>query len=382
MCTASRANLTSISAVDATRESVQDYYGKTLQKSEDLQTNACCTAGAPPTYIQDCLNNLHPVTVSKYYGCGLTLPNYDLKGCKVLDLGCGAGRDVYLASQLVGETGSVVGVDMTPEQLDAAREYQTYHAEKFGFSNTEFHEGFLEELDQMKELEKGSFDVIISNCVINLCTDKKAVLQACRDLLKAGGEMYFSDVYASRRVPQSLQSNELLWGECLSGALYWNDFDNLARKVGFHDPRLVEDAPITIQNQDVAASVEDEGHGGLEFFSATYRLFAMDDTLLEPACEDYGQAVTYKGTIPRASSFWSLDKKHRFEAGRIHPVCGNTYNMLAHNPRLKEHFTFIGDFSQHFGLFEGCSGGSVLPFDKVSNSSTGKGSSDEAYSCC
>lgn len=183
----------------ATRQSVQNYYGKELQTSDDLQTNACCTAGAPPTYIQDCINNLHPTTVSKYYGCGLCLPSYDLTACAVLDLGCGAGRDVYIASQLVGATGSVVGVDMTDEQLAAAREFEPYHAEKFGYKNTQFVQGYLESLDQIESLKKGAFDVIISNCVINLCTDKPAVLKACYDLLKPGGEMYFSDVSVSVR---------------------------------------------------------------------------------------------------------------------------------------------------------------------------------------
>jgi arsenite methyltransferase len=356
---------------------VQDYYGKELQSSEDLKTNACVTGGAPPGYIQDCLRQIHPTTISKYYGCGLTLPSYDLTGCRVLDLGCGAGRDVYLASQLVGEKGSVVGVDMTDEQLEVAREFQSYHAEKFGFANTEFYKGYLEQLGEMSELEPASFDVIISNCVINLCTDKHAVLKACRDLLKPGGELYFSDVYASRRVPESLRQDEVLWGECLSGALYWNDFENLAIRVGFPDPRLVEDSPITIQNKAVANLVEEEGHAGLEFYSATYRLFGMDQSLLEPACEDYGQAVIYKGSVPRAASFWKLDKGHVFEAGRVHPVCGNTYNMLAHNPRLKEHFEFIGDFSKHYGLFEGCGGG--LPYDRPV---AGGGKGEEPASCC
>jgi arsenite methyltransferase len=184
-------------AVDATktRESVQNYYGTELQTSDDLATNACCTSGAPPVYIQDCINNLNPTTVSKYYGCGLCMPSYDLTGCRVLDLGCGAGRDVYIAAQLVGATGSVVGVDMTAEQLESAREFQQYHADQFGFSNTEFVTGYLESLDQIESLENGSFDVIISNCVINLCTDKPGVLKACYDLLKPGGEMYFSGTH-------------------------------------------------------------------------------------------------------------------------------------------------------------------------------------------
>ena len=354
---------------------VSEYYGKTLQSSEDLKTNACCTAGAPPDYIQACLNNIHPQVISKYYGCGLCLPQYDLTGARVLDLGCGAGRDVYIASQLVGSSGEVVGVDMTPEQLNVAREHLDYHSEKFGYSNVQFLEGNLETLDELN-LEPASFDVIISNCVINLCQDKEAVLKHCLNLLKPGGELYFSDVYANRRVPQELRDDEVLWGECLSGALYWNDFENLAKKVGFPDPRLVEDSPITIQNKEVQQLLS-SSPGALEFYSATYRLWNLPQ--LEPHCEDYGQVVIYKGTLPRYPSGWLLDKHHYFVAGKAMLVCGNTWNMLQETS-LKEHFEFVGNFDTHYGIFEGC--GSSMPYDS-SNSSTesGKGSSTKG-SCC
>jgi len=318
------------------------------------------------------------MTLEKYYGCGLCLPNYDLTGCHILDLGCGAGRDVYLASQLVGPQGRVVGVDMTPEQLQAARDVQSYHADKFGYANTEFVQGYLESLDQIDALQPGSFDLIISNCVINLCTDKPAVLRACYNLLKPGGELYFSDVYANRRVPVELQRNELLWGECLSGALYWNDFERMAQRAGFTDPRLVEDSPITIQNKNVADMIRDAGHGATEFYSATYRLIKLDEGVLEPDCEDYGQAVMYKGTIPRAASGWRLDKHHIFETGRVFPVCGNTWNMLGKNPRLQPHFCFVGNFDRHYGLFEGCGGG--IPFDR--NVDVGETSGKETGSGC
>jgi arsenite methyltransferase len=346
-----------------------------LQTSDDLKTNACTTSGAPPPYIQDALRHLHATTIAKYYGCGVCIPHYDLTGARVLDLGCGAGRDVYLAAQFVGPTGRVVGVDMTEQQLQAAREYQSYHATRFGYNNTAFHFGYLEHLDDIPELEPASFDVIISNCVINLCTDKAAVLQACFNLLKPGGELYFSDVYANRRVPVELQRNEVLWGECLSGALYWNDFVHLAKTAGFRDPRLVEDKPISVQNAAVTQLFKSSGYEALEFYSATYRLLKIEE--LEPDCEDYGQAVIYKGTIPRAESVWTLDKGHVFEMGKIHPVCGNTWNMLEKNPRLKPHFTFVGDFSRHYGIFEGC--GTSMPYDSGSAVVDGKGGGG---SCC
>jgi SAM-dependent methyltransferase len=351
-------------------DQVSGYYGKTLETTKDLKTNACCTAGKPPRYIQDCLANIHDSVIAKYYGCGLCLPQYDMTGLKVLDLGCGAGRDVYIASQLVGPKGKVVGVDMTPEQLQVATDTLDYHSEKFGFSNVEFQKGYLEHLDQL-DLAESSFDVIISNCVINLCQDKEAVLKHCLSLLKPGGELYFSDVYSNRRVPVALREDEVLWGECLSGALYWNDFENLAKKVGFGDPRLVEDAPITVMNSDVQQLISEQA-GGLEFYSATYRLWKMEE--LEPHCEDYGQAVIYKGTLPRFPSGWLLDKHHYFVKGKVHPVCGNTWNMLEKSC-LKEHFEFVGNFDTHFGIFEGC--GSSIPYDTISKGSSGKTASSK-----
>lgn len=88
-----------------------------------------------------------------------------LEGTTVLDLGCGAGRDVYIASQLVGATGNVIGIDMTSEQLDTAKEYQGYHVDKFGYDNVEFHLGLIENLDEIESLADDSVDIIISNCV-------------------------------------------------------------------------------------------------------------------------------------------------------------------------------------------------------------------------
>ena len=305
-----------------------------------------------------------------------------LEGKTILDLGCGAGRDVYIASQLVGEEGKVIGVDMTPEQLKVAKEYQSYHAEKFGFDNVEFHEGLIEKLDEISSLTDNSVDVIISNCVINLCPDKAAVLKSCHRLLKPGGELYFSDVYANRRVPQSLVENDVLWGECLSGALYWNDFQNLAKRCGFADPRLVEDSRITVDSAEVEETIIKSGNEDLEFFSATYRLFKNDE--LEPFCEDYGQAVIYKGTIPRFESGYSLDNHHYMETGKIFPVCGNTFRMLK-DSRFEEHFEFIGNWDKHYGIFQGC--GTSIPYSSAAvplEKKNGKGSASSSSNtgCC
>ncbi len=252
-------------------ENVQDYYGKELQKSEDLKTNACCTLTAPPTYILDALKLVHDEVQAKYYGCGLTIP-LEVKGLRILDLGSGSGRDCYIAAKLVGEDGSVVGVDMTDEQLAVANQYITYHQEKFGYkqSNVSFIKGNIEALDELG-FEPESFDIIISNCVLNLAADKQKVLNDAFKLLKPGGEFYFSDVYSDRRVPLTLQNDPVLWGECLSGALYWNDFLNYAKRAGFADPRAMENKPVTLDNK-----LLEEKLGLIKFFSVTYRLFKID----------------------------------------------------------------------------------------------------------
>lgn len=183
-------------------------------------------------------------------------------------------------------------------------------ADRFGYaqSNVAFHQGYIEKLDELP-LEDASFDVIVSNCVLNLAMDKPAVLREAYRLLKPGGEMYFSDVYADRRVPEALRADPVLYGECLSGALYWNDFEYMARAAGFADPRLVTHRALTVENPELEAKV-----APIKFMSATYRLFKLD---LEPECEDYGQAVIYKGTVPGAPHEFVLDGGHVIETSRV-----------------------------------------------------------------
>lgn len=337
---------------------VKDYYGRQLQSSSDLKTSACCDISLVPGWLKPLLSRIHPEVTSRYYGCGLVCPPV-LEGCRVLDLGSGSGRDVYALAQLVGATGRVVGVDMTDEQLAVANAHLGYHAEQFGFANVEFKQGYIERLDELA-LESGSFDVIVSNCVLNLSPDKDAVLREVHRLLKPGGEFYFSDVYADRRVPADVRNDPELYGECLGGALYWKDFLRIAHRHGFTDPRLVEDRPLEITDPVLAKRA-----GNIAFYSATYRLFKLD--MLETACEDYGQAVIYRGTIPERPHRFILDKHHAIDSGKIFPVCGNTWHMLQ-GTRFQKHFDFYGDFSRHFGLFKGC--GEAVPFDETASPST------------
>lgn len=346
------------------RAEVQRYYGETLQSTADLQTTACCTDEAMPEFLKPVLAGIHDEVLARYYGCGLVLPEV-LEGAHILDLGCGAGRDVYALSRLVGEQGRVVGVDMTAGQLEVARRHQDWHAQRYGYrhSNVEFIDGDIEKLADTG-LDDQSFDLIVSNCVINLAQDKSAVLAEAWRLLRPGGELYFADIYADRRIPEALRADHVLYGECLSGALYWNDFQAMAKAAGFGDPRLVSDRPVSVTSPKLAAKI-----GNIRFYSATWRLFRLAG--LEPACEDYGQAVRYRGTATHHPDRLILDKHHVFQTGKIEAVCGNTCRMLRES-RLAECFDFFGDTGTHFGIFEGC--GTPVPFDS--------GPEPDAPPCC
>ncbi len=346
---------------DSGLAAVQRYYGQVLGGSDDLRTDACSTAEPPPPALKRALANVHDEVLARYYGCGLIAP-LALSGAKVLDLGSGSGRDAYVLAQIVGEGGSVTGVDATAEQLAVATRHLDWHRKQFGYarSNVAFLEGDIARLGELA-LESASFDVIVSNCVVNLVRDKAAVFAAAHRLLKPGGEMYFSDVYADRRPPTDLMADPVVRGECLAGALYWNDFLTLAKAAGFDDPRLVFDRPLAVSDPAITAAT-----APIRFFSATYRLWKLEG--LEPACEDYGQAVRYRGGLEGAEAAFELDKHHRIEAGLVFPVCGNTWRMLEQT-RFSPYFDFIGDFSRHFGIFEGC--GTSLPFSEWATGASG-----------
>lgn len=323
---------------------LKDYYGRVLSKSSDLQTNACCTGGAAmPDVVKAALKRVHPEIQARFYGCGSPIPAV-LEGCTVLDLGCGTGRDAYILSQLVGQHGRVIGVDMTEAQLEPARRHVDYHMDTFGYhhANVDFRQGFIEDLRAL-DIADDSVDVVVSNCVINLSPDKPAVFREIFRVLKPGGELYFSDVFADRRIPARLLEDPVLHGECLSGALYEEDFRRMLSAIGCRDYRVITRAPITIDNPEIEARI-----GMVGFSSITVRAFKLE---FEDLCEDYGQYAVYKGTISGHPHHFDLDDHHRFFAGKPMLVCGNTAAMLK-DTRFGRHFAVHGDTSVHYGAFD------------------------------
>lgn len=333
-----------------TFDEVSEYYSKVLQGSKDLKTGACTAGGAPPLKIREILRTIPDEVLNKFYGCGAPLP-LGIQGLDILDLGSGSGRDCYVCSALVGEEGTVVGIDMTEEQNEVARRHADGFAHKLGFaeSNMRFVTGHIELLDQAGIADE-SVDLVISNCVVNLSPDKHSVIREAYRALRPGGEMHFSDVYASRRVPKAVQQDKVIWGECIAGALYINDFLAIAKEAGFSDPRVLQQSPVAI----IDAGIQDVV-GNISFYSITYRLFKLPG-LLEPNCEDYGQRATYKGSITGLKHSFQLDHDHNFETGRSTAVCGNTAAMLGENGTswLSKHFQVSGDRKLHFGPFAAC----------------------------
>ena len=344
-------------------ETVKDYYGKTLKSNGDLKTNACCSYESLPKAQRKILDLIDDEILDRFYGCGSPIPE-EIEGRTLLDLGCGTGRDVFMASYLVGENGWVIGVDMTDEQLRVAERHIDSQMQRFGFAktNVEFCKGYIEDLNPMG-IKDNSVDIVISNCVINLSPFKEKVFKQIFRVLKPGGELYFSDVFSGRRIPEELKANPVVYGECLGGALYIEDFRRMLNALGCSDYRVVKNTRIEISNDEVERLA-----GSIDFYSMTVRAFKLNN--LEDICEDYGQLAIYKGTIKELPHFFTLDDHHTFYTGKPLTICGNTASMLQET-RYEKHFRIIGDRSVHYGPFDGCGSHPMAGIDEKSSGGGG-----------
>ncbi len=325
------------------REALHQYYGKILQSSQDLKTNACCTRGDVLfPQAREALAAINDEVALRFYGCGSPLPSA-LEGMTILDLGCGTGRDAYVAARLAGPEGHVIGVDMTEEQLAVAQRNRSSQMARLELPEAmiEFRQGYIEDLEEAGIADE-SVDVVISNCVINLSPDKKTVFSEIFRVLKPGGELLFSDVFSGRRIPAALQQDPVLHGECLSGALYREDFRRLLAVLGYPDRRVVSSRLIELGDPAIEAII-----GMVPFYSETVRVFKVP---LEDRCEDYGQIAVYRGTIKECPHAFALDQDHAFLTHQPVRVCGNTAAMLGQS-RYSRHFEVTGNENTHFGLF-------------------------------
>lgn len=233
---------------------------KEKYRSVALTGSSCCNGGCSCSsdieldltqLIDYAAGGMKPVAGSDLgLGCGMPTQFAEiLPGQTVLDLGSGAGIDVFLAAQKVGPNGLAIGVDMTEEMIQRARS----NAEKAGITNVEFRLGEIENLP----VEDNSVDLILSNCVINLAPDKRPVLAEMQRVLKTGGKFCISDVVTYGKVPEAIRQDMELWAGCVAGAMDKEEFMDLVRDSGFGD--------LVIHNFKIydAAKHEEYGTGSL-----------------------------------------------------------------------------------------------------------------------
>ncbi|NIN69073.1 MAG: arsenite methyltransferase [Anaerolineae bacterium] len=232
------------------KEAVREYYAQAAcADAECCAPESCCgttqSVAQRLGYSVQELACLPPDVASSSMGCGNPLAFTEIReGDVVLDLGSGAGLDVILAAHEVGETGKVIGLDMTPEMIERAER----SAERAGVGHiAEFRLGEMEDMP----VDDGSVDLIISNCVVNLSPDKAKVFQEAFRVLKPGGRMLISDIVASN-LPEALRNDMSAWAGCLAGALEESEYLNVIRNAGFEDVAVVD----RVDAAEVAVDVE------------------------------------------------------------------------------------------------------------------------------
>jgi ubiquinone/menaquinone biosynthesis C-methylase UbiE len=219
------------SVKDVSRNDVQSFYSKAAITAQE---KLCC----PTEYDSSELSHIPKEVLEISYGCGSPVGKAGLQeGQTMVDLGSGGGIDCFIAAKHVGEKGHVYGIDMTEEMLNVARKNSNQVIKNLGYDNIDFKLGFLESIP----IDDASVDLVTSNCVINLSTKKNDVFKEIYRILKPGGHFLVSDIISEIKVPEEMQNNKELWGECVSGALTLQEFINYSRNNQFKGLRIQKD---------------------------------------------------------------------------------------------------------------------------------------------
>ncbi len=288
--------------VEVPRAKVREFYG---EAAEQPQAELCC----PTSYDESAVSHIPKDVVDRFYGCGSPMAAARIEaGEVVVDLGSGAGIDVFVAAKAVGPTGKAIGVDMTDEMLAVAEENRPRVAEALGYDVVEFKQGFLEDIP----LESKSVDLITSNCVINLSPDKPRVFEEMWRILKDHGRIVISDIVSEREVPPHLKVNPRLWGECLVGALTQEEFLAELERAGFFG--------LTVLQRTYWKEVE-----GYPFFSLTVRGHKFEKTA---GCIFEGHRAVYLGPGKALVD----EEGHLFPRDEPYEVCTDTVAKLTRAP--------------------------------------------------
>jgi len=327
---------------------VKARYSEAAQK---METALCC----PVEYDRKYLEVIPAEVIERDYGCG-DPSKYLRPGETVLDLGSGTGKICFIASQVVGPEGKVIGVDMTDEMLEISRRNAPVVAERIGYANVEFRKGRIQDLgldlerldaelkkspindatsflaaDELAEemrmthplVEPDSIDVVVSNCVLNLvaANAKRQLFEEIFRVLKRGGRAVISDIVADEPIPHEMQGDPDLWSGCISGALTEEAFLQAFADAGFYGIEILSFGTEPWQTVE-----------GIEFRSATIQAFKGK----QGPCYERNQAVIYQGPFREVLD----DDGHRMQRGVRYAVCDKTYNLYRKKP-YDSHFAFI-----------------------------------------
>jgi ubiquinone/menaquinone biosynthesis C-methylase UbiE len=331
-----------------TRSSVEKRYADAAKAPEAA---LCC----PVEYDRKYLEVIPDEVIEKDYGCG-DPSKWVKSGETVLDLGSGTGKICFIASQVVGAKGKVIGVDMTDDMLEVANRNAPIIAERIGYGNVEFRKGRIQDLaldldllgkelevhpvasatdflklDEIAEalrikqplVETYSIDVVVSNCVLNLVEpeQKPKLFREIFRVLRQGGRAVISDIVSDEPVPEAMREDAHLWSGCISGALTEQGFLEAFEEAGFYGIELVKFETQPWQTVE-----------GIEFRSVTVQAFKGK----QGPCFEHNQAVVYQGPFKSVLD----DDGHRFDRGVRAAVCDKTFNLLQSGP-YAGHFSAI-----------------------------------------
>lgn len=227
------------------KQSVKDMYAKIATQTKQDNAASCCGAGGCSTEVYNIMSDDY--TQLEGYnpdadlglGCGLPTEYAMMKpGDTILDLGSGAGNDCFIARAIVGDSGKVIGVDMTETMIDLARE----NADKLGLNNVEFRLGEIEKLP----ITSNKIDVVVSNCVLNLVPDKEKAFSEIYRVLKPGAHFSISDVVLVGDLPDKIKSASEMYAGCVSGALQKTHYISIINQTGFVNVKVQKEKPIII----------------------------------------------------------------------------------------------------------------------------------------
>ncbi|MBI3836631.1 MAG: methyltransferase domain-containing protein [Planctomycetia bacterium] len=303
----------------------------------------CCPVEYPPEFLEAIPREI----LERDYGCGDPTP-FVKPGETVLDLGSGAGKLCYIAAQIVGAQGRVIGVDCNPEMLALARQHRAQFAKRVGFDNVVFRCGLIQDLELDLELlaqdvsdirgagveslleqrlteqrlrsecplvANDSIDSVLSNCVLNLVRleDRQQLFREIFRVLKPGGRAAISDIVSDEDVPQHMKADPKLWSGCVSGAWREDEFLREFEQAGFHGIAVAKRQDEPWQTVD-----------GVEFRSMTVVAYKGK----QGPCFERNQAVIYRGPFKKVED----DDGHVYQRGRRMAVCDKTFRLLQQAP--------------------------------------------------